>query len=218
MIAEQTDRDDSYLGLHYPASDIPAPARRHFELNLVRLIPDIEAKPVAIAAAGTKRELDLTFAKLRSVAQVHITYIRNMGVRATLSISLMINGKLWGLIGCHHYKAKALSASQLHACELAGQMIATFLEGQQNAERLQRLIKAQKLAFAIGRLAEDEQDIVDRLRPFIGHIAELFGAASIVSRIDGDWQSLHGWKREGDRSVVVGRSSQRWHVLGRSPE
>ncbi|MEZ5933568.1 MAG: ATP-binding protein [Alphaproteobacteria bacterium] len=194
VVAEQTDREDSYLGLHYPASDIPAPARRHFELNLVRLIPDIDAEPVPIMGAedaGT--DLDLTFVKLRGVAPVHVAYLRRMGVRASVSLSLMVNGRLWGLIACHHDVPRALTAPQLQACELVGQMIAIFIEGQQNAERLQRLIKAQELAFAIGRRAIDGQDFVERLRPFVGHMAELFGADSIVSRIDGTWRALHGW-------------------------
>ncbi|NJO37550.1 MAG: GAF domain-containing protein [Rhizobiales bacterium] len=197
VVAEQTDCADSYLGLHYPASDIPAPARRHFELNLVRLIPDIEAAPVAIMAAeDAEAETNLTFVMLRGVAPAHVDYLRTMGVRASLSISLMVNGRLWGLITCHHHAARTLAAPQLQACELAGQMIAIFIEGQQNAERLQRLIKAQELAYAIGRRAIDDQDFVERLRPFVSHMTELFGADSIVSRIDGSWQPLHGWRGE----------------------
>ena len=205
VVAEQTDREDSYLGLHYPASDIPAPARRHFELNQIRNIPDIEAEPVTILAADkTGPDLDLTFVKLRGVAPVHVAYLGNMGVRASLSISLMVNDRLWGLIACHHHASRTLAASQLQACELAGQMIAIFIEGQQNAERLQRLIKAQELAFAIGRRSGDDQDFVERLRPFVDHMAELFGADSIVSRVGGSWQPLRGWSgNEIDLSPLI---------------
>ena len=90
VIAESTVRSDSFLGLHYPASDIPDPARRHFVLNVIRIIPDINAAPVPImtrtgvtADAFSDNPLDLTYSKLRAVAPVHIEYLNNMGVGAS---------------------------------------------------------------------------------------------------------------------------------------
>ena len=86
VVAESTNRDDSFLGLHYPASDIPEPARRHFRLNIIRNIPDIRAEPVPVlshdgqlADAISQAPLDLTYAKLRGVSPVHLQYLANNG-------------------------------------------------------------------------------------------------------------------------------------------
>ena len=195
VIAEDTDHDDSRLGLHYPASDLPDVARKHFERNQIRVIADVEAEQVPIVAARDRHgDPDLTFVKLRGVTPVYRAYLRELRARATLSIPLVINDRLWGLIACHHEEARSLPVASLHMAEVAGQMIAIFIEGQQNANRLQHLIKAQELAFSIGRRSSDEHDFIERLTPFVGHMAELFGADSIVTRVDGQWTPLHGWK------------------------
>ncbi|WP_375474938.1 SpoIIE family protein phosphatase [uncultured Jatrophihabitans sp.] len=97
---------NSFLGLHYPASDIPAQARALYEKNWLRLIDDVDYVPVPLVAAGGSapdRPLDMTYSTLRSVSPIHVEYLRNMGVRASMSISLLRDGRLWGLIACHHY-------------------------------------------------------------------------------------------------------------------
>jgi light-regulated signal transduction histidine kinase (bacteriophytochrome) len=157
VIAESTVRADTFLGLHYPASDIPEPARRHFVLNVIRSIPDITAPPVPIralaAGAGQGRPLDLTFSKLRAVAPVHIEYLGNMGVGASCSISLIANGQLWGLVACHHYGPLHLSWSRLRFCELLGGTMSALLQSLENRIQLAHGIRAEKTAFAIERQA-----------------------------------------------------------------
>ena len=93
VIAESTSRPDSFMDMHYPSSDIPEPARRHFMLNLIRSISDINAEPVPVLAQGgdvagpnSDNPLDLTYSKLRGVAPVHVEYLSNMGVGASMSI------------------------------------------------------------------------------------------------------------------------------------
>ncbi|MBU2533060.1 MAG: GAF domain-containing protein, partial [Alphaproteobacteria bacterium] len=144
VIAESTNRADSFLGLHYPASDIPEPARKHFLSNIIRYIPDISAEPMPIymasgeaADANSSAPLDLTYAKLRGVSPVHIQYLKNMGVGASLSISLITNNHLWGLIACHHYAPRSLSSSRIRFSELLGATISTLLQSIQNTEQLQ---------------------------------------------------------------------------------
>jgi len=107
VIAEsKADEFVKYLGLHYPASDIPLQARAMFLSNWVRMIPARDYEPVPLLAASTTDEpLDLSRSLLRSVSPVHIEYLRNMGVAASLTLSLIHNGELWGLIGCHHYRS-----------------------------------------------------------------------------------------------------------------
>ncbi|MBL8584633.1 MAG: GAF domain-containing protein, partial [Rhizobiaceae bacterium] len=156
VIAESTNRPDSFLGLHYPASDIPDPARRHFTLNVIRIIPDINARPVpimtrsgAIADDTSGRPLDLTYSKLRAVAPVHVEYLNNMGVGGSMSISLTSNEALWGLVACHHYEGRYLSWSTLRFCELIGGTISALLQSLENSAQLRHSIRAEKIAFAI---------------------------------------------------------------------
>ncbi|MGE5833616.1 MAG: GAF domain-containing protein, partial [Acidobacteriota bacterium] len=94
---------EPYLGLRYPASDIPAQARRLYLQNWLRLIFDADQKPARIVPAlrpDTGAPLDLSFSVLRSVSPIHIEYMKNMGVRASMSISLIVRSQLWGLISC----------------------------------------------------------------------------------------------------------------------
>ena len=105
---------ESYLGLHYPASDIPAQARRLYLVNPTRVIADrdVVQSPIialpAVPGAAAGPPLDLTKSLLRSVSPVHLEYLRNMGVRASLSSALIRDCALWGLIACHHGRPRRL--------------------------------------------------------------------------------------------------------------
>src|SRR5262249_753743 len=105
---EKADGLEPFLGLHYPASDIPAHARRLYELNWVRHIPDVGYSPSRLVPAHGPT--DLSFAVLRSVSPIHIEYLQNMGVAASLSISVLKGGRLWGLVACHHYSPLHVNA------------------------------------------------------------------------------------------------------------
>jgi chemotaxis family two-component system sensor kinase Cph1 len=168
VIAESTVRHDSFLGLHYPASDIPDPARRHFALNVIRTIPDIHARPVPImthrggvADATGGDPLDLTYSKLRAVAPVHVEYLGNMGVGASLSISLTSNDDLWGLVACHHYGPLHLPWSRFRFCELLGGTISALLQSLENATQLRQGMRAERTAFDIEREARSGRPLRD---------------------------------------------------------
>jgi light-regulated signal transduction histidine kinase (bacteriophytochrome) len=107
VVAESKREDlESFLGWHYPASDIPAQARRLYTVNWLRFIVDVAYVPsrlVPAYAAGASEPLDMSHSILRSVSPIHIEYLRNMGVQASMSISLVVDGQLAGLIACHHY-------------------------------------------------------------------------------------------------------------------
>jgi chemotaxis family two-component system sensor kinase Cph1 len=122
VIAEER-RDDlePFLGLHYPASDIPKQARELYAKNWLRFIADRDYRPSAILAArDAEPPLDLSYAVLRSVSPIHLQYLRNMGVYASMSISILRQGKLWGLIACHHYSPKFVPYDLRKASELLG--------------------------------------------------------------------------------------------------
>ncbi|MFN6518629.1 MAG: ATP-binding protein [Nostoc sp. CreGUA01] len=138
VIAEQKPEYlTSYLGLHYPASDIPIQARQLYSQNWLRLIPNADYQPAAILPLNnplTGQPLDLSHSVLRSVSPLHIEYMHNMGVTASMSISIMKNQKLWGLIACHHQTPKYVPYEIRHACEFLGQITSVELSAKEDGE------------------------------------------------------------------------------------
>lgn len=110
----------SYNGLNFPASDIPAQARSLYEKNLIRLIANVneQISPVLTVASDEEQPLDMTYCVLRSVAPVHIQYLKNMGVTATMSVSIMQDGELWGMLVNHHNTPKIVSYRTRLLCEV----------------------------------------------------------------------------------------------------
>ncbi|MEA3390858.1 MAG: HWE histidine kinase domain-containing protein [Pseudomonadota bacterium] len=127
---------ESFFGLHYPASDIPAQARALYLRNIFRVIADVNAPPVPVMPqldpAGMA--LDMSLCLTRAVSPIHIEYLRNMGVDASLSISIIVEGKLWGLFACHHYGPRLPTFAQRSAAELFGQIFSMMLESRERAE------------------------------------------------------------------------------------
>lgn len=112
---------EPYLGLRYPATDIPSQARELYTVNHLRVLSNVEATPAALLARPGEQALDLTYAMLRSMSPYHIEYLRNMNVSATLNASILVNGRLWGLISCHHLTAKTVPAFVREAARLMAQ-------------------------------------------------------------------------------------------------
>ena len=138
VIAEAVvEGHESFLGLHYPASDIPKQARALYLRNWLRLIPDIAYTPADIVPTltpGTDAPLDLSYSVLRSVSPIHIEYLANMGVGASMSISLVRDGALWGLIACHHYGPKFVPFELRAACEFLAQAVSLQLGAKEDGE------------------------------------------------------------------------------------
>jgi light-regulated signal transduction histidine kinase (bacteriophytochrome)/ActR/RegA family two-component response regulator len=133
VIAESTRAGmESFLGLNYPAGDIPQQARALYLLNPFRIIADVAAPTVALLppADSVTRPLDLSLSISRAVSPVHIEYLRNMGVGASLSISIIVEGELWGLIACHANGPRLPSFIMRTASELFGAMYAMMLESR----------------------------------------------------------------------------------------
>ncbi|MCY1036379.1 ATP-binding protein [Corallococcus sp. BB11-1] len=125
---------DRFMGLHFPASDIPVQARALYTRNTLRLIADVDAEVVGLVPAtlpGTGRPLDLSGAALRSVSEVHLEYLRNMGVGASFSVSLLKDGRLWGLMACHHLSPRNVSAARRQACEVLARLLSLQLDAEE---------------------------------------------------------------------------------------
>jgi len=131
VIAEELKEGmESWLGLQYPASDIPKQARELFLKNRVRTISDVNYTPVKILSQNSEEAsvpLDLTNSKLRGVSPIHIEYLQNMNVGASLTAALMSNGKLWGLLTCHHDSPKFINYYQRQTCEFLIQIFSNEL-------------------------------------------------------------------------------------------
>jgi chemotaxis family two-component system sensor kinase Cph1 len=127
----KTEGLDAYLGLHYPASDIPRQARELYLRNPIRSIPDARYTPVPLTPAlrpDTGTPLDLSFAALRSVSPVHLEYLANMGIRASMSISLVVRDRLWGLISCAHHSGPHYVPYEVRSdCETVGRMLSLLI-------------------------------------------------------------------------------------------
>jgi chemotaxis family two-component system sensor kinase Cph1 len=129
VVAESKREEiEPFLGLNYPASDIPKQARELYTKNWLRFIPDRSYQPARVLAAeDALGPLDMSFAVLRSVSPIHIEYLRNMNVGASMSISLVYDGKLWGLIACHHCSPRYVPYDVRTACELLAQIMSLHL-------------------------------------------------------------------------------------------
>jgi light-regulated signal transduction histidine kinase (bacteriophytochrome) len=130
VLAEDRRPDlESYLGLHYPASDIPAQARELFRRSPLRLNPDINYRPVPLDRSidpNHRSPLDMSHCVTRSMSPIHVEYLNNMGVAASMSLSIVVDGRLWGLFACHHYRPRYVT----HAARMATEFLASMLSLQ----------------------------------------------------------------------------------------
>jgi light-regulated signal transduction histidine kinase (bacteriophytochrome) len=132
VIAEsKQDGLEPFLDLHYPAADIPKQARALYVQNGLRLITQVNYEPARLVPSHnhrTGKPLDMSQAILRDVSAIHREYLRNMGIDASMSISIIIGGELWGLIACHHYSPRRLPRHLRAVCELFGSVFSYQLE------------------------------------------------------------------------------------------
>ncbi len=188
VIAEDTDLPDRYLHLHYPATDIPPQARAAYLSNLSRSITDVNAPVVPVLPAchaQSDEALDLSFAKLRAVSPVHLQYLRNMGVGASMSISIIVDNALWGLIACHHRQPFFVPSQTLMFCEMAGKMLAAQIGHFRANSRLSRFVEAQDLIDGIMKDLGNEtvRNVAER---HMARICTLLHADGVIGRLNGD--------------------------------
>lgn len=176
----------SYLGLCFPGSDIPAQARALYCSNRIRVIEDADYIPsplVPAANAATGQALDLSFSTLRSVSPVHLQYMRNMQTWASMSISIVVEGKLWGLVSCHHSTPRSVSFQIRTACELLGRVLSLQIETREAHVRNARMLEIrQRIVQLLGAIA-DQDSVRFGLRALPETFVDFVGAtgAAVVS-------------------------------------
>jgi len=214
----------SYLGLRFPANDIPPQVRRLFLLNRLRTIVDIDAKPAPIVPAIgplTGRVLDLTFSFLRSPAAVHLEYLRNMKVSSSMTISIIVGEQLWGMLACHHTTPRHVGWSTRSVCELLVKIFGSHITLRTDAAALELRLRSRNLLrdhmvrLDAGRSPVFADNFLDP------HLLELFDAEGLVARVDGEVLSQGCSIEEGLLLPVVAKlweSSSRGiassHILG----
>jgi chemotaxis family two-component system sensor kinase Cph1 len=180
VIAEaKRDALTPYLGLHYPPSDIPKQAKQLYTLNWLRLIPDVDYQPSELVPAInplTNEVTDLSLSVLRSVSPVHIEYLHNMGVGASMSISLLKNKQLWGLIACHHDSAKYLTYEVRIACEFLGQVMSLELSAKEENEDLDYKMKLKSIQSNFVEIIPQHDDLLEGLLNDEANLLELVSA------------------------------------------
>lgn len=187
VLAEaKAENVDSYLGLWYPASDIPEQARRLYALNPIRNIVDVSYTPALIVPTinpDTHRPVDLSFAGLRSVSPIHLEYLKNMGVTASMSVSIMMGEKLWGLLACHHLSARYVPYEIRKACTFIGQVLSGEIarreaEAESRYQSEATLIKAKFLELMAG--VTDPLPVLVRSSPNLLDLIPADGAAVVI--------------------------------------
>ncbi|WP_412485727.1 SpoIIE family protein phosphatase [Mycolicibacterium frederiksbergense] len=195
-VVAENKRDDlnSFLGLHYPASDIPAQARAMYEKNWLRLISDVDYTPAPLVPAmdpDSGTPLDLTHATLRSVSPIHIEYLQNMGVRASMSISLLRHGRLWGLIACHHYAGPHLPPYGARAAaEFLGSTLSLRLIDRFDDDQLRERLAAQSMLAHVTAATLDERESVASALLRSPSLLDLLPAAGVAVSVGGEYQEL----------------------------
>lgn len=185
----------SFIGLHFPESDIPTQARALYLRSWLRLIPDASYEPSALVPQvdpTTRQPLDLSGSSLRSVSPIHCQYLANMGVKASMSVSLIHKGKLWGLIACHHYTGPLyVSATTRSAAEFLGQTASVLLGAKDETAAFDRaLLVRSTQAQLLEQLQQKPELGVEALIDSQPNIADLVGASGVVVSINGQVHSV----------------------------
>lgn len=222
VVAEDARPDlglDPYLGLRFPASDIPAQARELYTTQWLRSIPDATYTPSPLVPSfhpETGAPLDLSASALRSVSPVHLQYLRNMGVAASMSVSLLTHGRLWGLVACHHYSGPHYpTQAERGAAEFLGRTASVLLEGD---EHRRRYLGSLGVGATAGNLAtlvttHDREPLTALTRDHL-LLALVDGATGAMVRLNGRTVLLGETPEPADVQALVARL---WPTGHRAP-
>ncbi|MFT3989045.1 HWE histidine kinase domain-containing protein [Aestuariivirga sp.] len=191
VIAEMKRGDlESFLGQYFPASDIPQQARALYLKNAIRVISSSSYEPIPLVPQFdlSGEALDLTFAHLRSVSPIHLEYLRNMGVGASMSISIIVDGELWGLIACHHYSPRILPMALRAAAEMFGDFFSLHLNALKQREKLHVATEARSYLDRVLKLASS-QNVEDVLIENLDQIGHLIPNDGYALYFGGRWKS-----------------------------
>lgn len=154
-----SDASGSFLNHHFPATDIPRQARALYVRNKVRVIADVLYEPVPVRSASSDlSQIDMSDSTLRSVSPVHLQYLKNMGVAASASMSIVNDSILWGLVACHHHEPRPLSLTTRLACQTVASALARQVKARDDRQLFRERIRLRgQEDVVVGRLGSDER-------------------------------------------------------------
>jgi light-regulated signal transduction histidine kinase (bacteriophytochrome) len=177
----------SYLDMRFPASDIPQQARELYILNTVRIIPDATYVPSPLRAFAQKtvEGLDMSMSLLRSVSPIHLQYMRNMGTLSSMSISIVCDGKLWGLISGHHAKPHSVPYLVRSACDLLTRIVSSQLIAFRTASKLEKMMHFHGVHRMMLTHMAAENDYVAAIASQMSYLAQVTDGGGAALIIDG---------------------------------
>lgn len=194
VVAEERRGDlEPFLGLRYPATDIPAQARRLYLENPLRLITDVRYRPAQLVPAmhpETGAPFDLSHSVLRSVSPIHVEYLTNMGVAASMSVSIVVAGRLWGLLACHHMSPRFVTYAVRMACRLLSQTLGLLVERAEAKSAEARKARAAEIVHALARATRTDDDPVRALTSDPSLLLELADASGVAVSFDSRIETL----------------------------
>ena len=192
VIAEVHEpNQEPFLGLRYPASDIPKQARALYVRSPLRIIADVEADTYSIYPEldPNGRPLDLSLAVTRAVSPIHLEYLRNMGVAASMSVSIVRNGKLWGLFACHHQSPRHISYEARSEIELFSELFNYQLAQVELTAELTELDRARSLHDRLMAQLSGGKSVSEAFDILAESIREVIPFDGAAVYTDGDYES-----------------------------
>jgi light-regulated signal transduction histidine kinase (bacteriophytochrome) len=197
VISESKQEDlEAFLGMHYPDSDIPKQAKHLYTLNWLRLIPNVSYEPSNLVSnVDNSSPLDMSYCNLRSVSPIHLEYLKNMEVAASMSVSLIQQKNLWGLIACHHNTPKFIPYEIRTICEFLGQLMSTELTNKEANENLDYKL----------HLKDIQGQFVERLSKAHDFVSELASDPEALLNLTG---AMGAAICEGEEITLIGQTPQ----------
>ena len=206
LAEDKLESMEPYLGLNFPESDIPKPARKMFLSNLIRLIPDTSGEPVdlfPVLNPITERPIDLINSTLRSPYPCHIEYLHNMNVGASLTISLIKEGRLWGLIACHHQTPKFVPYELRKACEFLGKMIFSEIYTKEETQDYDYRMKLTYIQSSLVDYMSQEENFIAGLIKHQPNLLDLASAQGAAVCFGGNYTLIGETPKEEDLNYLV---------------
>ncbi|MFC5459721.1 EAL domain-containing protein [Massilia niabensis] len=225
VVAEHTGPgyDPKYVGLRFPASDVPAQARTLYLTNKLRVLADVEASMDALVPPTLPggEPLDQSHCILRGLSPVHLSYLRNMGVRATMTLSIVCEGKLWGLIACHHHQPRTppyqIREGMRQVCELLAEIANMRIEALSHLETVHQRITLDRLLNQFHQALIQDGDIPSVLDVWLPRLLSAFNASNLGVQI-GTLAYVGGTgARHGSTHQILDEVGSRLDIQSRSP-
>ncbi len=206
VVAEsRADGSGSFLNHHFPATDIPQQARALYLRNPVRVIPDSRYTPQPLRPiAPGEAPLDMSDSGLRSVSPIHLQYLRNMDVRASASVSIIVDDALWGLVACHNASPKLLPYELRVGCTALARNLARQLKSKTDADLYRERTRLRRMEDELLSRLSPDRPMREALAEKADALMQLTSADGLAIVRDGDIETFgHTPPEDGVRAIAA---------------